>query len=278
MAFGLILDESGGMSLPADYHMHTPLCQHATGQPVEYAACALEAGLSEIGFSDHAPMKRDGFDNWRMRLDQLEEYVGMVNRARVEFPQLSIKLALEIDYLPGHEDWVRELATRHPWDYLIGSVHYVWEGWDIDNPAKISEWKKRKPLEVWTAYYERLTEASDSGLFDIIGHADLPKKFCFYPEEDVAFLYQRFLAAANRRQAAIEINTAGLRKECREMYPSRKLLELAFQNGVAITFGSDAHAPAEVGMDFAAAIQLARGVGYNTFCQFSRRQRQAAPL
>ena len=25
------------MPLPADYHMHTPLCRHATGEPGEYA-------------------------------------------------------------------------------------------------------------------------------------------------------------------------------------------------------------------------------------------------
>ncbi|MBM3871517.1 MAG: histidinol phosphate phosphatase, partial [Verrucomicrobia bacterium] len=36
------------MSLPADYHMHTPLCRHANGEPVEYAARAVTAGLTEI--------------------------------------------------------------------------------------------------------------------------------------------------------------------------------------------------------------------------------------
>jgi hypothetical protein len=49
---------------------------------------------------------------------------------------------------------------------------------------------------------------------------------------------------------AIELNTAGLRKDCREIYPSREILQLAFQTGVPITFGSDAHAPEEVGMNF----------------------------
>ena len=39
----------------ADYHMHTPLCGHALGEPFEYADQALKLGLTEIGFSDHAP-------------------------------------------------------------------------------------------------------------------------------------------------------------------------------------------------------------------------------
>ena len=49
------------MALPPDYHMHTPLCRHARGEPVDYARRALEVGLTEIGFSDHSPMPRDDF-------------------------------------------------------------------------------------------------------------------------------------------------------------------------------------------------------------------------
>ncbi len=49
------------MSLPADYHMHTPLCRHAAGEPAEYAKQAAAIGLTEIGFSDHSPMQRDRF-------------------------------------------------------------------------------------------------------------------------------------------------------------------------------------------------------------------------
>jgi histidinol-phosphatase (PHP family) len=259
------------MSLPADYHMHTPLCHHAAGEPVEYAKHAAAIGLAEIGFSDHSPMQRDNFDNWRMNLNQLDEYVEMVSKARKDCPGLTIRLALEVDFLPGHEDWIRELAARHPWDYFIGSVHYVSENWDIDNPAKLSEWNNRDAFEVWSAYFERLTMAAESKLFEIIGHADLPKKFGHRPTRDCTPLYELFLAAAKKSGCAIELNTAGLRKDCREIYPSRQILQLAFQNGVPITFGSDAHAPAEVGMNFNEASQLAWNVGYRECCQFAKR-------
>jgi histidinol-phosphatase (PHP family) len=269
--------------MPADYHMHTPLCRHATGEPIEYAKHAVAIGLDEIGFSDHSPMRQDNFDNWRMNQVQLDEYVEKVRKAQKDFPQLTIRLALEVDYLPGHEDWIRELAARHPWDYFIGSVHYVSGSWAIDDPQKLSEWKHRDSFEVWTIYFERLTMAAESKLFEIIGHADLPKKFGHRPTRDPASagssgaagctpLYERFLAAAKKSGCAIELNTAGLRKDCREIYPSRQILELAFQKGVPITFGSDAHTPAEVGMNFAEAIQLARDVGYRECCQFAKRK------
>ena len=266
------------MTLPPDYHMHTPLCRHASGSPREYAARAVALGFTEIGFSDHNPMPRDDFDDWRMRLDQLEAYVELVIEARRDHPTLAIKLALEVDYLPGHEEWIRDLAARHPWDYFIGSVHYVSEDWDIDNPKKLSQWRDRDPFDVWSAYLERLTQAAASGLFEIIGHADLAKKFRFYPERDVMPLFRRFLEAAKASGAAVELNTAGLRKDCREIYPARPVLALASELDVPITFGSDAHAPDELGADFSAAIALARSVGYGHCLRFTRRQLEALPF
>jgi len=262
------------MQWPADYHMHTPLCRHAVGEPADYARRAIEAGLTEIGFSDHSPMPRDDFDNWRMYDRQLDAYVANVQLAQKRFQQLAIRLALEVDYLPGHEDWIRKLAARHPWDYFIGSVHYVSDAWAIDDPQKLSEWQHRNAGEVWAAYFERLTMAAETGFFEIIGHVDLPKKFGHHPTQDCTPLYEHFLDAAKKHHCAIELNTAGLRKDCREIYPARQILELAFQKGIPITFGSDAHAPAEVGMNFSEAVQLARGVGYQESCRFDQRKCQ----
>jgi histidinol-phosphatase (PHP family) len=264
------------MSLPADYHMHTPLCRHARGEPEEYVRRALELGFKEIGFSDHAPMPQDDFDTWRMNADKLDEYVAKVRRVQKDFPQLTIRLALEVDYLPGYDDWIRDLAARHPWDYFIGSVHYVSDSWAIDDPQKLSEWNHRDADEVWAVYFERLTKAAETGFFEIIGHADLPKKFGHRPSRDGTPLYLKFLNAAKKHHCAIELNTAGLRKDCREIYPSRDILQLAYQTGVPITFGSDAHAPEEVGMNFAEALQLARDVGYKECCRFALRKRKFA--
>jgi histidinol-phosphatase (PHP family) len=273
------------MLLPADYHMHTPLCKHATGEPTELAAQAVRLGLAEIGFSDHNPMPRDGFDAWRMDNADLETYVAKVEQARRDHPQLVIKLALEVDFLPGYEDWVRKLASAFPWDYLIGSVHYLTPPWAIDDPSRVSDWKRHDPREVWTNYCQRLTEAVESGLFDIIGHADLCKKFCFFPAQtdkfkggDYSELFVPFLEAASRRGVAMELNTAGLRKDCKEIYPSPAIVVRAARMGVPITFGSDAHAPEEVGLNLAEAVQLARGAGYTHCCRFTRRKKEVVEI
>ena len=258
--------------------MHTPLCLHARGEPSEYAARAVALGLSEIGFSDHSPMRQDNYDKWRMNFDRLGEYVEKVARARKDFPQLTIKLALEVDFLPGQEDWIRHLASLHPWDYFIGSVHYVSQTWAIDDPSQLAEWRQHDPFEVWSIYFDWLTRAADSGLFEIIGHADLPKKFGIRPTQDCTPLFQKFLSTAARRGVAMELNTAGLRKDCREIYPSPQLVQMAFAHGVRITFGSDAHAPEEVALNFTEALALARSAGYQHHCRFTRRQRELVPL
>ena len=266
------------MSLPADYHTHTPLCRHAKGEPTELAAQAIRVGLEEMGFSDHNPMPQEDFDDWRMLERELDSYVAKVEQARREHPRLTIKLALEVDYVPGYEDWVRDLAKRHPWDYLIGSVHYLSDHWAIDNPKQISEWKRRDPLEVWSAYCEHLTKAAQSGLFDIIGHADLCKRFCFYPQGNHAALFKDFLRAARNHRVAIELNTGGLRKDCREIYPSLAILQMAAEQRVPITFGSDAHAPEEVGLNLAEAVQLARTAGYTRWLRFTQRRAEEVSL
>jgi histidinol-phosphatase (PHP family) len=208
-----------------------------------------------------------------MRADQLDEYVEKVRRAQHEYPALIIRLGLEVDYLPGHEDWIRDLAALHPWDYFIGSVHYISETWDVDNPEKLSKWKERDHFEVWSLYFERLTLAAESKLFEIIGHADLPKKFGYIPKQDCTPLFEKFLAAAKKADVAVELNTAGLRKDCKEIYPSANIVQLANKMGVPITFASDAHAPNEVGMNFTEAIALAKGAGYMQYCQFTQRKR-----
>jgi histidinol-phosphatase (PHP family) len=262
------------MAFPADYHMHTPLCRHAVGEPTELAAEAVRLGFTEIGFSEHNPMPRDDWDEWHMLQGDLDRYLQNVEKARRDHPNLVIRVALEVDYIPGQEEWIRDLASRHAWDYLIGAVHYVSDSWALDNPARLSEWKNRDPFEVWTAYFDRLTMAAESGLFDIIAHADLCKKFCFYPKEDCTPLFLRFLETVRRSGAAMELNTAGLRKPCGEIYPSPQIVRLAAELGVPITFASDAHAPGEVGANFTEAIALARGAGYTHYCRFAGRHRE----
>ena len=267
-----------------DYHMHTRLTD-GTGEPVDYAKVALERGLDEIGCSDHAPLGEDsaiqqlGLEeyrgSWNMRLADLDTYVGMVREAQQRFPQLSIKLGLEVDYFPSREAWVRELAAKHPWDYFLGSVHFV-SGWPVDASAK--HWEGRDVAERWHAYFDLWAQAARSRLFDSLAHPDLPKKFGFKPKMAFTDIYQDALRAVKDSGGAIEVSTAGLRKPCREIYPSEEFLRIARDLEVPITLGSDAHIPPDVGKDFNKAVALARACGYDAICRFTQRKREFVKL
>ena len=90
--------------------------------------------------------------------------------------------------------------------------------------------------------------------------------------------YDRFLTTAAKAGCAIELNTAGLRKDCQEIYPAPHLLKLAFEKNVPITFGSDAHDPAEVGHAFAEAVTLAKQTGYTKTLRFRQRRAETVAI
>jgi len=254
-----------------DYHLHTPLCGHAFGAPREYILAAQKAGLAEIGFSDHNPMPTQ-FDDWRMRPDQLGEYVALIQKAQGEFPQFPVRLGLECDFIPGYEEHIQKLAAAADWDYLIGSVHYVTPEWDIDNPKHLKRWAEQPVDDIWRAYFAAYTKMIESRLFDFLAHPDLVKKFGHRPSGDLSRFYTDALDAASEAGAVLEVSTAGLRKDAREIYPSREFLQAAFHRHIPIVINSDAHAPQEVAYEFDRAYKLVSDVGYKEVMRFEKRR------
>ncbi|MEO0109094.1 MAG: histidinol-phosphatase HisJ family protein, partial [candidate division WOR-3 bacterium] len=239
---------------------------------------ALSRGLHEIGFSDHNPMPDTFRDSWRMEPEELDQYLEMVEDTQARFArQLPVRLGIECDYRPGSEEYVRDTINQHPFDYVLGSVHYLGD-WCFDSPDELAEWRRRDLWEAWREYFDLLTRAARSGLFDIMAHPDLVKKFSFIPPQDCAPLFEPFLDAVRQNGLTLEISTAGLRKPVGEIYPGRRLLEMAFARGIPISLGSDAHDPSEVGYEFERGIALARSVGYQKVARYRRRRRELVPL
>jgi len=261
----------------ADYHLHTPLCRHATGLPSEYARVAVAKGLDEIGFADHNPMP-GLFDDWRMLLEELPGYIEMVEEAREEFPGLPIRIGLECDYIPGQEAWIEKLAGMADWDYLIGSVHYIAPGWDVDNPRHIGRFDELPVAEIWSMYWKNYEQCIRSGLFDFVAHPDLVKKFGHRPPGDLRKYYEPSIAAAAEENVAMEINTAGLRKPVGEIYPALEFLQMMCEAGIPLLINSDSHAPEEVGADFDKALALAAEVGYTQTVRLKKRSRSFSPI
>jgi histidinol-phosphatase (PHP family) len=254
----------------ADYHVHTPLCHHAAGWPVEFAARAVELGLGELGFADHNPMPEQ-FDNWRMAIGDLPRYLDEVEKARAQFPQLTIRLGLECDYLPGREAWIEELRGMTDWDFFIGSVHYLPDGTEVDAPTAMKRYQDGDGDAIWAQYWKTYERAIRSRLFDFVAHPDLPKKFGFRPTGDLRAFYEPAITALAETNTPFEINTAGWRKECAEQYPAREFVEMARAADVPLLINSDAHAVADLAAGFADAVALAKSAGYTRTARFLRR-------
>jgi len=233
-----------------DYHMHTPRCNHAIGSVFEYAQAAVDAGLTEIGMSDHSPMP-GGFDKaWRMHRSELNGYIEEVEQARDAFSgRLIIRFGLEADFHPGTESYVEAMIAAHDWDYVIGSVHYIGD-WGFDNPDCMQIWDTWKIEDAYIAYFDLVAASAATGMFDIIGHPDLIKKFGHRAPNNSSSVGQAeeaMLQAVLKSGAALEISSAGLRKPVAEIYPHQRIVGRAAALGIPFSFGSDAHAPVEVG-------------------------------
>ncbi|MEI8344884.1 MAG: histidinol-phosphatase HisJ family protein [Candidatus Omnitrophota bacterium] len=265
------------MKIIADYHVHTALCAHATGTPVDYIRQARKAGLKILGFADHAPLLLRTKNRYTMYRRQLPLYRRLVRGAAAKFDDIRVVTGLEADYLPGYESRIRRMLAEYPYDFIIGSVHFI-DGWAFDDPRLRQSWGCRSVDDVYLKYYDHLDRAAGSGLFDIMGHVDLVKKFGDRPSSDMAKRVRQTAGVFKRCGVAIEVNTSGLRKPVREIYPSLEALKIYCKAGVPITFGSDAHAWGEVGMDFDKACRHAKAAGYRRYVLFENRRRRFEPL
>jgi histidinol-phosphatase (PHP family) len=255
-----------------DYHMHTPLCGHAVGEPKEYAEAALEAGLEEIGFSDHAPFVHYEDPGITMNIKQLPEYYQMIEDVRKKYSNcLRVKIGIEADFIPGYEDKTKAILDDYPYDYVIGSIHFI-KDWGFDNPEELKKWDEQDIDQVYRDYYELLRQSAQSGMYDIMGHVDLVKKFGHRSTQDFVDDIKKTALAFKECGVAIEINTSGLRKPVKEMYPALLNLKIYAGAGVPLTFGSDSHNPKDVGKGFEQAMIMAREAGYSEYVLFKGRE------
>jgi histidinol-phosphatase (PHP family) len=255
-----------------DYHIHTRASPDAKSTMKECVEAAVRRGIDEVGFSDHMLLREDQSRYPALPPERMSEHVEEVHAFRDQ-SELPVKLGLEMDFFPEEVEKTREFIGEYPFDYVIGSVHYI-SNWLIDSSEQKAGYAKTSIDEVYEEYFRLVRRLCESRLFDILGHADLVKIFGFRPKTDFSGMLRETAEAAARADICVEINTAGLRRPCSEMYPSEQFLSSLQDAGVPITFGSDAHEASDVGRDFEAAVSLAKRVGYERLCVFSKRRRQ----
>jgi histidinol-phosphatase (PHP family) len=270
-----------------DYHMHLRRpaigreeVDHTPAAVLPYLATAAERGVDEIGFTEHVYYFRQTYEIWTHEYEtqrcvhDLDLYCETVLDAKRQ--GLPVKLGLEVDFVGERQGRLAELIGGYPWDFLLGSVHYIGEH-AIDQAPGI--WGTYSVEESWRLYVDSIVELAASGAVDVLAHPDLAKIFGKRPDAPVlAELHDLIADAAAGAGLALEISTAGLRKPVGELYPDPELLRACATRGVPITTASDAHLPADVGRDLDRALALARGEGCETVTVFDGRKSRQEPL
>lgn len=259
-----------------DYHIHTARCGHASGEMSQYVQRAEEIGLGEIGFADHLPLLHAVDPHLTMSRSELPLYLEEVRLAAAG-AAIPVRLGIEADYVPESVDELATTLGANSFDYVLGSVHFV-DGWAFDDPRHIAGYEDRDHEQLYEQYFRTAIEAVQTGLFDVLAHPDLIKKFGILPAIDLSAYYAQLADAVARQGMAVEVSTAGLRKPIGEIYPTEEFLRACLERGIPVTLGSDAHAPEEVGYRFDDAVDLLRRVGYTEVSVLQGRKRSAVIL
>jgi len=245
-----------------DYHIHALGHQGGsyTRERLEkFFNAAQVQGIFELGLTEH--------DDYAAGVDR-----KVLEQAAASFPRLSVKLGLEISYWPGRKKEIAAFTQGLNLDYLIGSVHHI-NDWMFDHPAYQAVYAEWDFTRLYQAYFELIKKVATCGCFDVIGHFDLIKIYGYRPSEDIVALALPALRAIKEADLTVEVNTAGLHKPCREIYPAEELLAKCYDLSIPVTLGSDAHSFNEVGRDFAYARHLLFRIGYRKIATFTQRQR-----
>ncbi len=251
-----------------DYHIHAVAhgeYQYSWEWIKQFVEKARSKKLIEIGFTEH------------------DEYLGdidfrLIEAIRQKYDDINIKIGLEVDYWEGREKEIRQLLACYPFDYVIGSIHYI-DGWAFDHPDHRGRFDQVDIDEVYARYYQLLDRMVNSRLFTVVGHIDLVKKWGHRPiKHDLHYYSQEVLNSIKKLDLTVEINTAGLRKPVGQMYPDPDQLAFMAEMKIPVTIASDAHHPSEVGMGVTEAARAAWTAGFREIASFSRGRRIMLPL
>jgi histidinol-phosphatase (PHP family) len=251
-------------------HSHTPLCKHAVGDPLEYAEVAYRRGFHGLLVTCHNPMPAGISPHVRMAVDQFDEYLRLVFRARQQWRgMIDVRLGLEADYFPGYERWLEHQLRLADFQYVLGSVH-------PQTPEFEQRYWTGDAVEFQQTYFRLLADAAETGLFDCLSHPDIVKNSvpaAWQPErimDDICQALDRIAATG----VAMELNTSGVNKEIPEMNPFPGMLVEMRKRAIPVVIGADAHQPERVGDGFHAALDLLEAAGYEQISFFINRCRQ----
>ena len=248
-----------------DFHTHTNFCDGNTSAE-EMVLAAIERGMPLIGITTHSHTDFD--TSYCIPKARIEEY-------RCEIARLKEKYRDRITVLCGIEQDLWGTESTDGYDYVIGSVHYLWKGknW-FSTDESVDALLHAKDtyyggdgLSMAEDYFRSVAEIGRLRPH-VIGHFDLIAKCnragCLFDEGA-----PRYLTAAKAAVDALlplgipfEINTGAIARGYRQLpYPAPEILSYIAKNGGKVLLTSDAHSPEHLCYRFDMAEKYARDAG-----------------
>lgn len=266
------------LSMRVDSHMHTPLCGHAIGEPIEYAAVAAEKGIDLITITCHIPMEWEAFGQAgiRMQREELDDYVALVQRTAQQAKQLGVEVlcGIEAEVYPNEAELepMDQILAEYDFDFVLGSLHAQCRSYI----EWLSKNKVKKDSMKIDSYFRHLKDGAQSGRYDSMSHPDVIRTYgvvqSFNPLEHEEVI-RDFLQAVVDEDMCMEVNTSGLTKGDFEVHPDPQILDWAAEMGVKLTIGSDSHRPGSVGQFFDIIQPMLRDKGFKDLYYFRGRER-----
>jgi histidinol-phosphatase (PHP family) len=263
--------------IPLDYHIHTRFSPDSTAVPEEMCRRAIELGLPDIGFSEHwdvGPYERV------TRFLQPEAWWEELLRLRSLFAgQLILRAGIEIAEPHLYPKDTRAILSRLPFDYALGSVHFVGSHEMFDDKYI----RQCTADEVYLPYFAELEKMVRVAGVDIVAHFDIPSRTAIplvgYDVERYEEPIRAVLAIVIERGLALDVNVSGLRKPSHNLMPAPEILAWYRQmGGERLTLGSDAHSVDQLGTPLEEALRHIQSAGFTHLTQYNLRRPQQIPL
>ncbi|MCC6704702.1 MAG: histidinol-phosphatase HisJ family protein [Thermomicrobiales bacterium] len=256
-----------------DYHVHTEYSIDCKIPMAVQCEAAVAAGVTEIAFCDHLDHEPSdpGYGYYRP-----EAFFASIAECRERFGDRLVVLAgVEADFNERIADDVARFLSHHEFDFVIGSVHYGEAGQIIfQDYFDDREWD-----DVYLPYLRRLKLAASSGLFDTLGHIDLPKRYApqakrTYDPVRYKDGLQELFEILIRERMSFEINTSGLRQSPKTSMPGPAIVRWYVEaGGTLITTGTDSHAPQHIGSGIPQTLDMLELCGIDSVSSFRNRER-----
>jgi histidinol-phosphatase (PHP family) len=270
-----------------DYHLHTSTSTDAHSTVAEYCARAVKLGLAEIAITNHMNLRTD---KWHLTPDVMAALWAEIQLIQKLYPSLAIRLGIEVDYFDDlHDEIAQELpkyaeAIGRPLDFILGSAH------EMDGVRFASRKQAHRllvgadPVPIYHKFFDLMTGVVTSGLFDIVAHPDLIRRFTglhtpFTPFAAYREAANAFIDCLVENDVGFEINVKGLVHPVGDMYPTKDFLVRYLEQSKTadktpiIVIGTDAHYPDHLGTNLDVAANRLRQLGVSEISTFSKGKR-----